>query len=173
MASQSAEKSLAELAGAIRGGQSLEKSLSQIIAQYQAAVAMGLTTVLKLMVPFYSAGAVAWSNMPLARTELFGGTFERFVVDLTGFTQFMLQSNVAVVGTAGAVLMLEYSLNQGGAWSPMDDTAQIGLASTGLRVSSWKTVPVAARTEVWLRIVGSGGDGAVDPQIVTLAALFK
>jgi len=137
----SAEWILSRLLG-VTGTASLEHSLGRVLAQYQAAVAAGLTTVLRaVVIPVYAAGAVAWTNMPLARTELFGGTLERIYIDLTGYSQFRVSANVAVAGTAGARLFAEYSLDNS-AWVAMDDLAFCPLATpTGLKFGILGTIP--------------------------------
>lgn len=99
--------------------------------------------------------------MPALETELGGVAAFRTQCDLTGYTQSRLSVSQTVAGNTGSVLKGQYSLDQS-VW--VDLTSTVNAASANLvKVSTWTTIPVAARTDVFLRVVGSGGDGVADP----------
>jgi len=121
------------------------------------------------------------TNSPAAKQEwLTGLTTRRQTADLTGRTQARLALQTAVPGFAGSKMSIQYSLDGGTNWVYLDGTADatpIGAATPQvaydtaagtLTTSSWATIHAAARTEVLLRIVTSGGDGIVDPTVFYL-----
>ncbi len=105
-------------------------------------------------------GNTTWTNMPNAVTEFPNTPRTRY--DLTNADEVRIVTTVGVVGTATAVLRFQYSTDQA-AWN--DLTSTVGsLNSTGCKAGAWAAVPVGAKSDVFIRIVGSGGDGALDPQ---------
>jgi len=107
----------------------------------------------------FNAGTDTFTNLGAGPTE--PNAQNRFQVDLTGFTEARILGRVTVAGVTG-VLKAQYSLD-GTAFS--DLTVGFSMASLGLKVSAWTSIPVLARTLVEVRKVGSGGNGTEDPQI--------
>ena len=101
-----------------------------------------------------------WTNMPSAATE-FTGT-PRTKVDLGAVDDVRIVVCVGVVGNAGATLVVQYSTDQS-AWNTLTDTVSIN--ALNVQVSAWSTIPAGAKGDVFLRVVGAGGNGTMDPQI--------
>ena len=108
-----------------------------------------------------STGNITWTNMPAASTELFGLVHRRIKKDFTDVDTIRLSARVSTIGTAGAVLQAQYSTDES-AWNTLT-TNTLTLSSTGTKVTSWENIPSGAKADVFVRIVGSGGDGVVDP----------
>jgi len=64
-------------------------------------------------------------------------------------------------------LRVQYSLDQT-TWTDLPGTS-VSISSTGLKVSTFTAVPAAAKADVFLRVVGQGGDGNADPAYGTTA----
>lgn len=105
-----------------------------------------------------------WRNMPEARTEIFGSTAYRTRVDFTGGTEYRLVVSQTVAGETEAKFELEYSLNNvdyfvANATGP----SEVSVASVGVNVGAWATLATGAKGDVYLRVIGLGGDNA-DPR---------
>jgi hypothetical protein len=112
-----------------------------------------------------------WANQPAALTEIYGAARNRTKVDLTSATEARFLSNVATAGAAGATLKVQYSTDQT-AWTDLPGgSASIG--TTGLKVSAFTAVPAGAKQDVFLRIVGLGGDGSEDPAFGVTSLQYK
>lgn len=144
--------------------------------------ALGLRSVRRrwTIIASGSSGAeFTHTNAPAAFTEPVANR-HRTYVDFTGITQLRVTWNVTVVGTAGCLFGLEYSLDDGGSWYKLDDGSasgsaigshkpQCSMASTGVFANAWFELTAAARTYVLLRLVEEGGNGVADPQLAHLA----
>ncbi len=127
-----------------------------------------------------NAGADAtWTNMPLAATLLFGSTRHIGQLDLSKRTQarFMMTKG-SVAGASGSKIILRYHT----AWSSnVGDYLDIGTSEVSLPtnggidglVTSWIDLAAGAKADVWIAVVGSGGDGALDPTFGTIRAEFR
>jgi hypothetical protein len=107
-----------------------------------------------------------WTNMPAAAAEFAGRATHRIRADLTAFTQFRLWARLVPVGAAGAILTPEYSISGGaGPWVKFDGNTGPPLAvNTSDPITPWTDLDDGAKAEdVILRLVGSGGDGVIDP----------
>jgi hypothetical protein len=122
-----------------------------------------------------TASEYNWTNMPLAETELGGNTNNRKLVDLTQQTEYLFSTEISQAGTAGAILQLQYTtdLDGSGGWTTMAGTTLSLAAANTFVHSGWDAVPVGANAIVLLRVVGSGGDGAVDPRLDNLMVQFR
>ena len=100
-----------------------------------------------------------WTNMPAAVTEFFGGTRLRTRYPLWNCTMARLISNINVAGSANAKLKVQYSLDLSN-WYDLGPVNAINF--TGMMVSAWADIPMAAK-HVYLRIAGISGDGVADP----------
>ena len=104
-----------------------------------------------------------WPNMPNAQTEFFGSTSMRTKYDLTNSTQARLLVNVGpTAGQAGATLAVQYSTDQA-TWNNLGTSVSIATANS-LQVSAFAAVPAGAKADVFLRVVGAGGNGTIDPR---------
>lgn len=74
---------------------------------------------------------------------------------------------VNVAGSANTVLQVEYSIDSGGSW--LNLSAQLDVDATGVAPGTWANIPVSAKTDVLVRLVGSGGDGVADPEFSQVA----
>ena len=102
---------------------------------------------------------LTWTNMPTAATE-FPGLY-RTKADLARYDEVRLVARVGVAGTAASTLRIQYSTDQS-AWVNL--TATVACNAIETVVSAWSVMPVGAQADVFLRILGAGGDGALDPQ---------
>ncbi len=119
-----------------------------------------------------------WTNQPAGVTEYAGTTVRRMCLDLTGCTQIRIFWTGTANGAAGAKLAPQYSLDSGATWFFFDGTAhgaigsiapQVSIAVAAPAVSAYAPIIAAARASVLVRIVGEGGDGALDPNTQILA----
>lgn len=101
-----------------------------------------------------------WTNQPATATE-FTGT-PRTKVDLSAADQVRIVLCVAVVGFTGATLAIQYSTDQS-AWSTLTTAAVID--ALNVQVSTWTSIPTGAKADVFVRVLGTGGNAVVDPQI--------
>ncbi len=136
------------------------------------------TDVVFLVVP--STSATAWSNMPAAVTEVFGTTTRRVKVDLSRFTQFRIECAQGAVSASSAKLRLQYAFDaRATTWYDLENgstIADLALASASpppVAAGSWGQIHANARADVFVRVVGTGGDGAKDPSFHGLRAQFR
>ena len=136
-----------------------------------------------LVVPFMiDAAAGAWTNMPTAAT-LFNGSHRHVTrVDLTGFTEVRLVVNKqATAGAAASKLALRFSASfqasAGGYENIGAGGAEVACSPLNVQntivTSAWTPLIAGARTDVFLALVGSGGDGALDPAFGSVVAEFR
>ena len=119
-----------------------------------------------------SAGILTeWTNQPGALTEIYGAARNRTKVDLTNATEARFLCNVATTGDAAATLKVQYSTDQT-AWTDLPG-ANASIGTTGLKVSAFTAVPAGAKQDVFLRVVGLGGDGSEDPAFGVTALQYK
>lgn len=121
------------------------------------------------------AAATAWTNMPLADTELFGVTNNRNAVDLTRGTYARIVLELTVAGTAASKLRLQYSVDNGTTWgnAAADSTSapiEVALGTAvGWKRGVWALLAAGAKADVLVRLLGSGGDGVADPAMRAVA----
>lgn len=119
------------------------------------------------------ATAVTFTNIAAAITEIPAGAGARNRADLSNTTQIRVVAGVTTASAAGAVLAVQYSLDNGSTWVFSDGgssytsgvSAAASLAATGTIGGTWRTVPTAMKTDVVLRLVTVNGDGAADPVV--------
>lgn len=124
---------------------------------------------------FLTVGAT-WTNMPAALTEFNGVTTGRQKLDIGAYNFVRLSAEVeSVASVAAATLRLQYSLDAGSTWAYFDAVSGPKVlvdAASGTVTGPWCAVPAAAQGDVLIRLVGIGGDGAVDPVIGAVVAQF-
>jgi hypothetical protein len=116
-----------------------------------------------------------WTNMPAAASAqclVLGTVQARYKNDLSGYTEARLVVSIGTAGFAGAKLGVQYSTDTGATWLYLDNTPdgpvgsaapQVSLTATGLVESAWMSLAAGAMADVWLRLIGSDGNGIVDP----------
>jgi hypothetical protein len=110
-----------------------------------------------------------WTNQPAGLTQF--PEDPRYIVNLTNAVQVAFACRIITAGASGSVLYLQYST---------DDTSfntltsnQCSMTATGTKLTTFENVPAGAKGVVYLRVVGSGGDGAADPVFNGLAMWIK
>lgn len=132
-----------------------------------------------LRLTFYSGSAVTWTNMPAAAALFLGNTAYIQKADLTNFTECRLLVNkLGTAGVASSILELEYSTTYtqtASSYSQISSTATsvaVDVANT-YQDSGWQTLVSGAQAEVFLSIVGLGGNGVIDPLFGHIIAEFR
>ena len=120
-------------------------------------------------VAIFAALTAVWLNMPAAPTEFFAGTWARALFNCTFVSSCRLIANMAVAGTANSFLFAQVSTDGGTTWASLGATGTTSPAcrvdsATVVNSSPWVSIRAGYRRDVNLRVVGSGGDGAIDPQ---------
>ena len=115
------------------------------------------------------AGQGSWSNMTTAESEFPGGSTEgRMVFDLSGYQYCRVSTSMlsGLTGAPGAFMYPQYSTDFS-AWSSLSagggSAPSCRLDVVGSTAGSWVPMAAGARREVWIRIMGVSGDGAMDP----------
>jgi hypothetical protein len=125
------------------------------------------------------SAAVTWTNMPAAAT-LFAGSHRHVIrADLTNMGSARLIVNKqATAGAAASVIELRYatsfSTSVGAYLQIGSSVVQCAVNTTNtVATSAWVTLTAAAKADVFLALVGTGGDGALDPTFGSIVAQFK
>jgi hypothetical protein len=115
----------------------------------------------------------SWTQ-PLALTELFGGVGNRALANLTNKTQAWLYVRVSSQGVSGAQIWAQYSADEV-TWADLDSagTAVVTLNPAGNKTVGPFAIASAARGRVYLRIVGTGGDGMTIPTLGNIEVLVE
>jgi len=117
---------------------------------------------------FVSYPGAQWSSQPLAETEVYGssGVYIRQKRDFTNAIQYRIHLSLSVYGAPNSTIYLQYNnSNTGYKWYNLSTTTeanQISVNATGttsLRTSAWYDIPVGARADTNIRVVGRGGFG--------------
>ena len=134
----------------------------------------------QLTVPIVSDNAVAtWTNMPLALTFWSGSTRHITKVDLTNYTQVRLIVNKqTTAGDVASKLILRYNTSFSTA---VGNYLDIGLSEVSVAINTTNTVLVTdwislvaeAKADIFLSLVGSGGNGVLDPAFGQISAQFR
>jgi hypothetical protein len=125
-----------------------------------------------VLIPFRAQYVnVTWNNMPASLTNLLGGTTPGIKADLSGFTEARLVVRQASAGAASAELRVQYSTDES-TWAYLDGGTGPAVEATAAntsKVSSWVTIEVAGRADVWLRVAGINGDGVTSPSFQNIS----
>lgn len=139
----------------------------------------------QILIPFATTDIanMVWTNQPVALSFwMSSATSGKGVirVDLTNYTQVRLMVNK--LNTAGATdskLILRYKT---GSWSTaVADYLNIGVSEVSVPINvqntfletSWIDLVPEAKADVLITLLGSGGDGVIDPIFGYIAATFK
>jgi hypothetical protein len=120
-------------------------------------VGLALPTVLALI-----GASVTWTNMASAQAEFGPNANYRTKIDLSKGEKLRLVRSMGVAGSASAVIWLQYSTDQSNWFDLM--TERLACGTLGVLESAWEDIPAGAKQDVFIRIVGSGGNGTLDPQ---------
>jgi len=128
-----------------------------------------------------ASAAATWTNMPLASTFIFGSVRHVQLVDLAGSTQCRLLVNKhATAGAASSVMRACYASTYStsvGSYSDLGATpCQVACNALNTYLDSgWVDLASGAVSagEVFLAILGSGGDGVLDPQFGTIVVMLR
>ena len=128
-------------------------------------------------------GASPWTNMPVALSFFMAtASVSKHVskIDLTGYTQVrLLVLKTTVAGAAASKLILRYrtAFDQTvGNWSDIG-TAEVSVVCTGTDTfldTGWINLAAGAKADgIFVALLGSGGNGALDPTFGLIEAEFK
>lgn len=113
--------------------------------------------------------------VPAAVTEWQGQPRWRFRIDLTGYTEVQLSTQVTAAGSASAKMRLQYTTDLTGAsgWDYLDAVSgpSVGVSSTGNKANT-VSITAAAQTEVLVRPVTIDGDAATNLSVGLSRAVF-
>lgn len=127
-------------------------------------------------------GGVTWSNMPAAATIFVNYVGHIHWFDATNYTEVRFQVNYLTAGYSTAKLILRYATSfpaGGGSAANYSDigtsevSCSISAAGPTLVKSSWIALASAAKADIVLCVIGSSGDGIVDPQFYDISAEFR
>lgn len=123
------------------------------------------------------SSSATWTNMPLAETLVNGSSRHIRKVDLTGYSQVRIVGNIQTAGVAASIIYPKYKSTYdtvvGNYTNLSSGACEFVLTNTGGYESSWVDIATAAKTDVYLCLAGSGGDGATSPATGTLALEFR
>jgi archaellum component FlaF (FlaF/FlaG flagellin family) len=125
--------------------------------------------------------ANTWTNMPAAVTEFDSIALFRTRIDLTDMTEWRIfHRSTSGAGTAACVIGAQYSTNGGATWNGLDNgvggsisTSQTSCNLAGDFISAWTPLDIPAQADVFLRVVGAGGDGVADPPFGRIQLQFR
>jgi len=125
---------------------------------------------------FAAATGTVWTNQPAATASFGNATTTTgqatYITDLTDYTQARFWTSVQVAGAAAATaLLLQYSTDNV-SWNAFGSAVVIG-NTTGAKDSGWFTIPSGAKTFVYIRLVGYGGNGTADPAFSPPTLIFR
>lgn len=127
-------------------------------------------------------GGVTWTNMPAAANIFVNYVGHINWFDATNYTEVRFVVNYLTAGSAGSKLILRYATSfpaGGGSAANYSDigtsevSCSISAAGPTLVKSSWIALASGAKADLVLCVVGSGGDGIVDPQFYDISAEFR
>lgn len=112
-----------------------------------------------------NSGNLALTNMPLALTEMSNTVHRRIKTNFANIGQIRLSVRVSTAGVSAAILYTQYSTDES-AWSTLTTNTVSLYTPTSTKVSAWENVPTGAKaSDVFVRLVTSGGDGNADPVV--------
>lgn len=139
-----------------------DQGLQGIQGEQGIAGSQGLAGFPQILVTlFMDAALSAWTNMPAALTEFRSILNTRTKLDLTSSTQSRVIARVGVAPVANAKIKVQYSTDE----SNWVDLCSVTMPATANKtnVGDWTDVPGGAKADVFLRLVGIGGNSTADP----------
>ena len=126
----------------------------------------------------FNVNSQVWTNMPAAM-NFFGGTTSPIqLVNLAGYTGVSLTiAKGATAGAANSFLQLRYLTSYNTTSTNYLELNSPGIRSSIDRVnvfvnSGYRSIVGGANAEVYVALVGSGGNGALDPAVGCVTAHF-
>jgi hypothetical protein len=116
-----------------------------------------------------------WSNMPAAGAVSAPWDGDGFpcMVDLSQATEYRATLSVKNAGPALAACAAGIQHSPDGAiWTDLFIENLFNIGGGLALVTPWTAIPAAMQADVFLRVVGQGGDGAADPSI-SMRASFR
>jgi hypothetical protein len=132
-----------------------------------------------LRMTYFAGTSGTWTNMPSAVAFFLGNAAFIQKCDLSNFTECRLLVNkTGVAGNSSAILELEYSTTY-----TQTPANYISISSTPASVavnvqntyldSGWNLLVAGAKSDVFVSVIGSGGNGQLDPQFGHIIAEFR
>lgn|SRR3990167_5142128 len=115
-------------------------------------------------------GNQTWTNMPSILTEFLGTVHRRMKFSFIDVDFIRLVARISTAGFAGSLIFAQYSTDES-IWNTL--TSSIAIDSTGTKVTSFNVMPVSAKGDVFIRLVGQGGNGTIDPIIGSVSLEFR
>ncbi len=124
---------------------------------------------------------ITWTDQPAGVTEFIGNTTRRHYAVLVDDSEYRFYCNVTTASAAaGAVLFLQYSLDNGGTWADLQSggtttAGQIDLTTTGSKVTGWIPLAAGAKADpVLIRAAGkTGGTATGDPAFGSFGLILR
>lgn len=120
-----------------------------------------------------------WSNMPSAISFYDGSAAFITAAELSNFTQVRLLINkLGTAGATGSAIILRYNTTytqNANLWSAIGTTSvQLAVNNTNQFLeTAWIDLVAGAKADVFIALMGSGGDGAADPIFGMITAEFR
>ena len=130
-------------------------------------------------IDFNSTMPDTWTNMPSAISFYDGSNAFITAAELTNFTQVRLLINkLGTAGAAGSIIILRYNTSytqNANLWSTIGTTSvQLAVNNTNQFLeTAWIDLVAGAKADVFIALMGSGGDGAADPIFGMITAEFR
>lgn len=129
-------------------------------------------------IPAGTVPGIVWTNMPVLLTTWLhqtSGTITgdaTYIVDLTEYTEYRFFFSKQAAGATASVLNVQYSFDNVTWQITTLATLPIG-TGTGVRDSGWLPILANARTFIYIRLTGIGGNGTADPRFSPPTLLFR
>lgn len=144
----------------------IEAKLTGVISTHSHTVGGGSAAPIQ----YNLVNQTAWTNKPNALNEFLATAHRRLSVALANAVDFRIVMGVQTQGAAASVTGIQYSTDGGTTWRGLDNgtsgansTVTVADLGTGIKTSAWTALAAGAKTDVLVRVAGSGGDGALDP----------
>lgn len=133
------------------------------------------------LVTYLLAPPLTWTSMPSALAGYAGHLGHAHHADLSGYTQVRLRAvKLGTGGDMGAKLYLRYAgafSTTPADWLQLGEVEDIALdiagATNTVLTSGWQLLTPGAQGEVYIALLGDGGDGAISPAFGNIWAEFK
>lgn len=155
------------------GASSLLSSGATTLSKRTDVTTTGTSTDKITTIPVYSSTTnLTWTAMPAAETVLNGTSAGIVRADLANYSQCRLVARQGTAGASGAKLIARYNAalyaattisNWAGDLGVSEISVPIDSAANTFHASGWIDIAAAAKSDVTLAIVGSGGDGSASP----------
>lgn len=113
---------------------------------------------------------IVWLNQSSSVQEFKGATYHRTKYIMDGTTELRLIANVSTPGASGSYITAQWSSNLV-SWNffTTGSDPRCPIDVTGFQESPWSVITTGSVGDLYIRIVGSGGNGIADPSIALVA----